>query len=116
MDKTKTNKLSALIWRDRLRLALPFVAAFLLCGSLFAFLAIDKKGADHSFVSGRVDSWSRVQGDTGALNYVIWVTLPDGSHVAATAPGVTRAPSAGESIELVKLNTPTGRILYERKR
>ena len=113
MDKSKANKLSALIWQDRLRMAIPLAVVFVVVAAIAAFYIFDARISNRTIVSGQVDSWSSARGDARLPTYLISVTLSDGSKVVATADIAGRAPMKGERIEVAKLRTALGRVRYE---
>jgi hypothetical protein len=115
MDKAAQRRLSALLWRERLGLALPFLVAAALIVSVAAFLLSDSIES-RTTVSGIVDGWLRQQTDLGSSTYLLFVTLAGGSRVVATADSYGRAPGRGEVVTLQRTQTTIGRVNYVWKR
>jgi hypothetical protein len=112
MRSEKARRLSAIIWADRLRSAVPFILAFGFAACVGAFLAFDAKIAKQETVYGEVSGWSAKHRDDGSSSYIVWVHLPDGSTVMATGSPFNRAPTIGAPAELIKIQTATGRLRY----
>lgn len=116
MKTEKAKQFSRMIWRKRTReAAIFFVIPVLILGIYIIFLA-DEQGAERTQVMGTVQSWSAAQNETGTAGYIIWVVLEDDSRVAATADRHGRTPINGESIEVTRVETQSGRLRYHWSR
>ncbi|MDA7949474.1 MAG: hypothetical protein MPJ78_18590 [Hyphomicrobiaceae bacterium] len=112
MDPDKQKRLNRLIWRQRLRSALPVVAIFGLLAALFVGLFWDEQDAVRETTTGRVASWSRAPDETGNGPFIVTVVLPDGARANATGSAAGPAPQVGQTIKLVRSETKSGRIRY----
>jgi hypothetical protein len=116
VDPDRARKLSALIWRDRLKAALPIIVTILIVVSLGLALTIHQTPAEREQLEGQVVSWTRAQTEEGAGTYYIGVTLADGEKVTATASRHGRSPRIGEQINVDKVTTVTGATRYQWNR
>lgn len=113
MDKEKAKKLNRMIWIGRLRTGIvPGLILTLLAGLLTLYL-YDEQTAQRSTVQATVERWSRAQSQVGSSDYIIDVTLADGTKATATAGSYGKAPAPGERIQLIRLQTQSGRLRYQ---
>jgi hypothetical protein len=112
MGSKQARKLNALMWRERLRTAIPMVAGFVIIVAILALLKFGESPASDSPIAAEVKSWSRHQDETGVSSYILFVTLADGEQVIATASRHGRAPKIGEKVELHAVRTLLGGVKY----
>lgn len=115
MDPEKKTKFDQLIMRQRIRDFAPAVALCIVLLAVYFFL-FDQSVSERTTISATVRSWSISHRDKGHNTYELWVDLPDGSNVWATAPTNTRIPSRGEIIQIEKTKSDLGRVSYSWNR
>lgn len=116
MDKHAARKLNRMLRLQRLRTALKvsamlvaIVGAMVL--AIYSFLTVSVEPA-----KGVVHSWTLAQSSGGTAPMIVWVELPDQSIVQLSTDRQRLAPVQGETIELDKVSTVTGRVYYRWRR
>jgi hypothetical protein len=109
------RRLSAMIWRDRLRVVFYCIAACLVIGSVTVFF-FRNDIVRTSTVTGEVYTWHRAQDDSGTVTYKLGVKLPDGTSHVVTTRQYPRLPRNGDRVELTKLETESGSARYRFKK
>jgi hypothetical protein len=113
MKAENARQLSALMWRDRIRVGLMLLTALaLILGLSFALISYNEV-TQRTVISGVVDAWSREQTEMGSRNYILWLTLDDGSKTMLTLSSNHDAPKIGARIELMRTESRLSGIRYD---
>ena len=112
MDKDAARKLNRMIWWGRVRMVLLVLLIVISIAGVVLYFQVEEDLAERSTASAVVETWTRSQDYTGNGDYVLRVRLADDTFVSAKGSGEGRAPVIGEQIELIRLETPSGRVIY----
>ncbi len=112
MDKDAARKLNRMIWWGRIRAALLVLLIIVPIAGVILYFQVEEDLAERSTATAVVETWTRSQDHTGNGDYVLRVQLDDGSIVSASGSAEGRAPVIGEEIQLIRLQTPSGRVVY----
>jgi hypothetical protein len=105
------RRLSAMIWKARLRTAFYCIAACIVIG-VVTVLLIRNDVVRTSTVIGEVYTWNRTQNDAGIVTFTLGVKLPDGTSGVVTTRRYDGLPKNGDRVELTKLETASGKPRY----
>ena len=116
MDPYRAERLSALIWRERLKAAGPLIVIVVVIASILLGFTLHNAPSTTQQLEGDVTSWTRAQSSIGSGSYAIDVRLTSGARVVAAASDYGRAPRIGERITIDKITTLTGAVRYRWSR
>lgn len=115
MTPEQARQLERMIWKQRLKVLLPSVAAVLLVFGAFAWITAEKaervdRTLKSRLVAGKVVGGARLTGRRGG--FLVHVRLNDGSEVDALS-ALPQPPVDGEAVELRASAHASGRVTYQ---